>query len=109
MRIHEIIFLNDDPAERNRSDPQLDLPPSTFSDDATNLANAFTRRGLVKHLWNLNRSAGQPSGPAPPDAETELMPSGTLEPGMASWHAEPVETEPAVGQHRLVPYRTGRQ
>jgi hypothetical protein len=23
MRIHEIIFLNDDPAERNRSDPQL--------------------------------------------------------------------------------------
>jgi hypothetical protein len=92
MRIHEILFLNSDPAEGNRSDPQLGPPSAPFSDDATNLANAFTRRGLVKHFWNLPGSEGQPSGPAPPDAETELIPSGTLEPTMASWQAEPGET-----------------
>ena len=80
------------------------LPPP-FSDDPTNLANAFTRSGLVKHFWNLNGSEGQPSGPAPPDAETELIPSGTLEPTTASWQAEPVETERPVGLHRLVPFR----
>lgn len=109
MRIFEILFWNNEPAEGNRSEPQLDLPPALFSDDLTNLANVFTRRGLVKSFWNLGGSEEQPRGPAPPDAEPELIPNGTSEPGMASWEAEPVETEPAVGQHRLVPYRTGRQ
>jgi hypothetical protein len=80
MRIYEILLWNNEPTERDRSDPQLDPPSAPFSDDATNLANAFTRSGLVKHFWNLNGSEGQPSGPAPPDAETELIPSGTLEP-----------------------------
>ena len=78
MRIAEILFWNNEPTERNRPDNQLDLPPPPFSDDPTNLANAFTRSGLVKHFWNLNGSEGQPSGPAPPDAGTELIPSGTL-------------------------------
>jgi hypothetical protein len=105
MRIHEILFLNNDPTEDNRSDPQLDLRQTPFSDDPTNLAHAFTRSGLVKHFWNLGRSEGQPSGPAPPDAETELIPNGTSEPGMATWEAEPLETERPVGQHRLVPFR----
>jgi hypothetical protein len=100
MRIYEILFWNNEPAERNRSDPQLDLSPTPFS-DPTNLATAFTRDGLVKHLWNLNGSEGQPSGPAPPNPETELIPNGTLEPSGASWQAEPVETEPPVGEYPL--------
>jgi hypothetical protein len=46
-----------------------------------------------------------PSGPVPPNPEAEVIPSGTLEPTTASWEAEPVETEPRVGPHRLVPFR----
>ena len=105
MRISEILHWNNEPAEGNRPDPQLDLPPSRFTDDPTNLANAFTRRGLVKSFWNLNGSEGQPSGPAPPDAGTQLIPSRTLEPTTASWEAEPVEEERPVGLHRPVPFR----
>jgi hypothetical protein len=108
MRIHEILFLNNDPTEDNRSHLQLDLRQTPFSRDPTNLANAFTQRGLVKHFWNLNGSEGQPSGPAPPDAGTELIPSGTMEPSTASWEAEPVGTERPVGQHGLVPIRQYR-
>ena len=33
----------------------LDQAPARSSDDVTNLATAFTRRGLVKHFWNLER------------------------------------------------------
>ena len=80
MRISDILSWNNEPPDRNRSDPQLHLPPAPFS----NLQNAFTRSGLVKHFWNLNGSGGQPSGPAPPDAETELIPRGTSEPTTAS-------------------------
>jgi hypothetical protein len=105
MRIYEVLFWNDEATEENRTDPQLDLPPSRFDDDPTNLANAFTRSGLVKHFWNLSGSAGQPPGPAPPDAGTELIPSGMLEPTTASWQAEPVETECPVLQNLLVPVR----
>jgi len=105
MKIHEILFWNNEPTEAHRSDSQLDPPSPPFSDDLTNLANAFTRRGLVKHGWNLNGSQGQPSGPAPPETETELIPNGTLEPTMASWEAEPVETKPQVGLHWPVPFR----
>src|SRR5689334_10136055 len=97
MRIYEILFWNDNPTDENRSDLQLNLPSTPFSTDLTNLANAFTRDGLVKHFWNLNGSEGQPSGPAPPDAEPELIPNGTLEPTTAPWQAEPVEEEPSVG------------
>jgi hypothetical protein len=88
MLISEILNWNNDPADPNRPDPELDLPPARFGDDATNLANAFTRRGLVKSFWNLNGSEEQPSGPAPPGAETDLIPSGTLEPTTASWEVE---------------------
>src|SRR5438067_1321048 len=102
MRIAEIIFWNNEPTEGNRSDPQLDLPPAPISDDLTKLSTAFTRRGLVKHFWNLNGSEDQPSGPAPPDAETELIPSGTLEPTMAFSQDEPVEEEPPA---RSLPHR----
>jgi hypothetical protein len=108
MRISEILFWNNEPTEGNHSDPQVDLSPVPFGDDLTNLANAFTRRGLVKHLWNPNRSEGQPSGPTPLDAETDLIPNGTLEPNTAYWQAEPVEVEPLVGQHRLLPFRQFR-
>jgi hypothetical protein len=87
MLIAEILNSNNQSTEGNRSDPQLHLSPAPFSRDPTNLANAFTRSGLVKHFWNLPGSEGQPSGPAPPDAETELIPSGTLEPTTTFWEA----------------------
>jgi hypothetical protein len=105
MRIHEIILWKNDPTEGNRSNPHLDYPPGPFDTDLTNLGTAFTKDGKVKHFWNLPGSEGQPSGPAPPAAATQLIPSGSLEPGMASWEAEPVETERPVGLHRLVPFR----
>ena len=105
MRIAEILFWNNEPAEANDYEPQLDQAPAPFSNDLTNLGNAFTRRGLVKHFWNLTGSERPPSGPAPPDTETELIPNGTLEPTTASWQAEPVEAEPPVGRHELVPFR----
>jgi hypothetical protein len=108
MRIYEIIILNNDPTGNYRSTPQPDLPPNRFNDDPTNLANAFTRRGLVKSFWNLDGWEDQPSGPAPPDFATELIPNGTLEPTTASWEAEPVETERPVVQNRLVPLRRYR-
>src|SRR5689334_13884649 len=105
MRIAEIIYWNNKPSETYRSDPQLGQSSPSLTDDPTNLANAFTRSGLVKHLWNMNGSEGQPSGPAPPNAETELIPSGTMEPSAASSEAEPVEGEPPLDQYRLVPFR----
>lgn len=94
MRIYEILFWNSEPTDGNRSDSNLSAPPSRFTDNPTNLSNAFTRSGLVKSLWNLKGSEGQPSGPAPPDAGTELIPSGTLEPSAASWQAEPATISP---------------
>ena len=105
MRITEILSWNNQPPERDRSDPKIGLPSPPFSDDPTNLANAFTRRGVVKHFWNLNGSEGQPAEPAPPGAETDVIPDGTSEPTTASWRAEPVEAEPSVGLHRLVRFR----
>jgi hypothetical protein len=73
-----------------------------------NLASAFTKDGAVKHFWYLNRLGRQPSEPAPPDADPELIPNGTLQPPNASGQAEPVKTEPSVGQDRLVPFRQYR-
>ena len=108
MLIAEILNWNNEPTEEISSDPQLGPSPSSFNDDSTNLANAFTRGGLVKHLWNLNGSEEQPSGPAPPDAGPHLIPSGTVQPTMASWQAEPVEPERPVGRHRFVPFRPYR-
>ena len=108
MRIAEILFWDNRSTERNRSDPQRDLPSARFNDDLTNLANAFTRSGLVKHFWNLNGLEDQPSGPAPPNAEPELIPNGTLEPTTAPRQAEPLETEPPVSRRRLVPSRPYR-
>src|SRR5580700_889820 len=104
MRINEILNWNRQPAAEVRPGPQLHLPSVPISNDPTNLANAFTRRGLVKSFWNLNGSGGQPSGPAPPDG-TELIPSGTLEPTTAFSQAEAVETEHPLGQNRLDPFR----
>jgi hypothetical protein len=107
LLIAEILNWKNHPAEGNRPDPHLDFPPGPFDNDPTNLANAFTRSGLVKHFWNFQGSGGQPYRPAPPNAETELIPSGTLEP-ITSGQAEPIEEEPPVGQHRLVPFRPYR-
>jgi hypothetical protein len=105
VRIAEILFWNNKPTERNPTDLELDLPPAPFFDDPKNLANAFTRHGLVKSFWNLAGSEGQPSGPAPPSTGTKLIPDGTSEPTTASLRAEPVEVEPPVGPHRLFPFR----
>jgi hypothetical protein len=38
MRISEIVFWNNEPTEKNRPNPQLDLRPAPSSDDLTNLA-----------------------------------------------------------------------
>ncbi len=108
MRICEILFWNNERTDVNSASPQLDLSRVQSSDPLTNLGNAFTRRGVVKHFWNLNGSEDQPSGPAPPDDERELIPNGTLEPTTASWQGEPVEEEPPAGLHRLVPFRQYR-
>jgi hypothetical protein len=108
MLIAEILYWNSQSSEGDSPGSQLEFPSAPFNDDPTNLANAFTRSGLVKHFWNLNGSEGQPSGPAPPDAENELIPSGTLEPSGASRQAEPVENEPPPGLHGLVPFRRHR-
>jgi|SRR5271163_701909 len=104
MQIVEILFWNNEPAEANRSDPQLDLPHDPSSDLFTKLANAYAKDRLLKRFWNLKGSESQPFGPAAP-AETELIPSGTLEPTAASWQAEPVKTEPQVDRRRPVPLR----
>jgi hypothetical protein len=104
MLISEILSWNNEPTEGNRSDPQLDFPNAPFGNDLRNLANAFTRRGEIKHLWSLNGSGSQPFGPAPPDG-TAVIPSGTIEPTTASWEAEPVELDPPDGLHRAVPFR----
>jgi hypothetical protein len=100
MRIAEILFWNNEPTEKDRPDHQLGPPSRPFGDDMTNLANAFTRSGLVKRGWNFQGSGGQPYRPAPPDPGTELIPNGTLEPTTTFWRAEPVETEPPVGQRQ---------
>jgi hypothetical protein len=105
MRISEILNWNNEPAEPNDCEPQLDQLPARFSGDLTNLANAFTRSGLVKRGWNTNRWEHQPSGPVAPDAEPKFIPSGTLEPTRAFSQDEPVEEEPPVGLHRVVPFR----
>jgi hypothetical protein len=108
MRICEILSWYKEPTEEKHIDPQFDLHPLPYEDDLTNLGNAFTRRGLVKHFWNLNGSEGQPSGPAPPDAGTELIPNGTLEPTTAFSQDEPVEEEPPVDQRQEIPLRQYR-
>jgi hypothetical protein len=108
MRIAEILYWNNEPSETHRFDPQVGQSPPSFNGDATNLANAFTRRGLVKSFWNLPGSEGQPRGPVPRDAGPEVIPSGTLEPTTASWQAEPVPKERPMGPHRLVPFRQYR-
>ena len=108
MRISEILFWNDEPTEGDRPNPQPDLPPASCSDFLPNLSNAFTRRGLVKHFWNLSASEDLPSEPAPAHAETALIPSATSHPTTASWQAEPAEEEPSVGHRRLDPFRKYR-
>jgi hypothetical protein len=102
MRISEILFWNNEPTEEDRAYPLLNSPPASSNDSLTNLAmNAFTRSGLVKGFWNMKGSEEQPSGPAPPDTGTELIPRGTLEPTAPSWQAEPGENDPTVGRRRL--------
>jgi len=105
MRIHELLFWHDELSGANQSGSQLNFPPARSNDFLANLARAFTRHGEVKRPWNPNELEGQTSAPAPPDAGTELIPSGTLEPPTASRQAEPVVTEPSVGQHSA---RAGR-
>jgi hypothetical protein len=102
MRIHEIIFWDNDPTEEPRSIPNLDFPPGPLDNDLSNLARAaFTRRGLVKHLWYARGLEEQSSGPAPLNVDPDVIPSGTLEPTTASVPAKPVETG-ASGRSALV-------
>jgi hypothetical protein len=53
MRIYEVLFWRNESTEEVPFDPQLNLHPVPYTDDLTNLANACTRRGLVKRLWNM--------------------------------------------------------
>jgi hypothetical protein len=106
MRIYEILFQNDISAQVDHPDPYLDFPPGPFDNDLTNLATAFTKNGMVKRFWDVDKLVHQPSGPgAADDAETGLMPTDTLGPTMVSVQAEPVEQEPSLHKHRLVPFR----
>jgi hypothetical protein len=105
MRVYEVLIWNNLPAKRNQSNPDRDFPRRPFNNDLRKLANAFTRHGLVKHCWNPNRWEEQPLGPAPANAEPEVIPSGTVERAVATVRAEPVEEEPLVGQYPLVPLR----
>jgi hypothetical protein len=61
MRIHEIIFPNKDPHERNRPVPQRNVPSYPYDNDLSKLASAFTKHGVVKRFWYLNGSEDQPS------------------------------------------------
>jgi hypothetical protein len=79
MRIHEILFSNDNPAEGNSSDSYCDFSLGPSSYDLANLANAFTKHGVVKYLWNLDTEEQ-----ALPGAETEVTPSRVPEPPTAS-------------------------
>lgn len=97
MRISEIIQWNIDTTLGNHSDSRLDVPPGSFNRDPANLANAFTRRGLVKSFWNLNGTEAQPSEPAPPDAGAALIPSGTIEPTVTYRQAGSAATQPKMG------------
>jgi hypothetical protein len=79
MRIAEILFPNNNATEGNRSDPVLDPSPASSNNDLTNLATAFTRRGLVKHFLNLNGSEGQPAATGSAHAtvfRSRMKPSG---------------------------------
>ena len=92
MRIHEIIFPNNEPTDVKRADPRLAIPPYRFDNDLSKLASAFTKHGAVKSFWYLNGSEDQPSEPAPPTG-TELMPSDNLDPAITSWEAHPSHQE----------------
>ena len=50
MRIHEIIFPNNEPADMKRADPRLNIPPYRFDNNLSKLANAFTKHGVVKRF-----------------------------------------------------------
>ena len=104
MRIHEIIFPNNEPAEMKRAYPRLDIPPYRFDNDLSKLANAFTKHGVVKSFWYLNGSEDQPSEPAPPTG-TELMPSDNLEPAITSWKPHPSQEEPYAAMAPTQPNR----
>jgi hypothetical protein len=96
MRIAEILFWNNETTEGNRSDLQLYLSHDASSDLFAKLANAYAKDRLLKRFWNAKGSEAHRSGPAPPDGENELIPSGTLEPTTASsW-------QPAVPRYRGV-------
>jgi len=95
MRISEILYSNTEPAEINLPDSQLDRTPVPIHDPLAKLATAFTRRGLVKHLWSLNSSEDEPCGPPPPDPPgTESVPRDTSYPATSS--EEPSPSEPSL-------------
>lgn len=85
MRIHEILFWNNDPTEQNHPESQLDLSPDPSRELFTKLARTYAKDCLKKRFWKLKGSQRQPPGSVPLDAETELIPSGTLEPTAGSW------------------------
>ena len=55
VRIAEILFWNNEPAEGNRPDPQLDLPPSRFTDDPTNLLTRLHTAWFGQELLETKR------------------------------------------------------
>jgi hypothetical protein len=104
MRIHEIIFPNNEPADMKRADPRLDIPSYRFDNGLSKLASAFTKYGVVKSFWYLNGSEDQPTEPALPTG-TELMPSDNLEPAIMSWEPHPRQEEPYAAMALTQPNR----
>jgi hypothetical protein len=104
MRIHEIIFPNNEPADMKRADARPDTPPYPIDHGLSKLASAFTKHGVVKRFWYLNGSEDQPSEPAPPTG-TELMPSDHWEPVITSWEADAGQDEPYAAMALRPPNR----
>ena len=104
MRIHEIIFPNNEPADMKRADARPDTPPYPINHGLSKLASAFTKHGVVKSFWYLNGSEDQPSEPAPPTG-TELMPSDNLDPAITSSEAHPSQEEPYAAMALTQPDR----
>jgi len=109
MRIYEILIWNNCPDNDIDTNYHFDFPENPFRVDIKNLANIFTRQGLVKRLWNVRGSEAQTSGPESPDPQFELDPSGTPEPTTAYLPAELVDEGPPSGLHRLFPFRDYRE
>jgi hypothetical protein len=108
MRIYELLFRNSEPIEGNLSDSYLDSAQVPSCGLFTKLANAYRTDRFVKRFWGQKGLEGHPARPPPPDAGTELIPTGALEPSTPSMRTGAVEEQSPVGLRHLIPVRRHR-